>query len=229
MTDLKFKNFFQNNPGFLKYFDKPEYAWQLLVYLKEIFQPGRLGNIDIEIPKNVWIDDPSIVSIGKGTTIEPGVYIKGPCIIGENNTIRQGAYIREHVITGKGCLIGHDTEIKHSVLFDHVKAAHFAYIGDSVIGNDVNLGAGVICANFRFDGAEIPVRIEGQKHPTGLKKLGAIIADNVKVGCNSVLNPGTVIGSDTLIYPCTNASGSIPNGSVVKQQSAQHSTTDSEL
>lgn len=221
MSSLLLNEFFKTLPSDLILVPEGSpFVWTPLLSLKEKLTSLPLGQIDIEIPKNVIIDNPSQVSIGRGTIIEPGVYIKGPCLIGSNCTLRQGAYIREHVVTGNNCLIGHDTEVKHSVLFDGVKAAHFAYIGDSIIGCNVNVGAGVICANFRFDNSEVFVYANGEKIETGLKKLGSIISDNVQIGCNAVLNPGTLVGANSYIYPTVNASGTIEENTVLKNNNS---------
>lgn len=217
MNLLLMDQFFQTLPSFdMKAWGEVLQAWDPLKFLKEAFDSSELGVIEIDIPEGVFIQNPSLVSIGKGTTIEPGVYIQGPCIIGKGCTIRQGAYLRPHSWIGEHCLVGHDTEVKHSILFDHAKAAHFAYLGDSIIGSGVNIGAGVICANFRFDHGEVPIYVDNQKIPTGLKKLGAIIADDVQVGCNTVLNPGTIIGRNSWINPTMNVSGYVPPNSFVK-------------
>lgn len=142
--------------------------------------------------------------------IEPGVYIQGPCIIGKNCVIRHGAYIREGVICGDYCQIGHSAELKHSILLNHACATHFVYVGDSILGNEVNLGAGVKCANLRLDRSEVVVAWNGKRVKTGLKKLGAIVGDRVQIGCNCVLNPGTLIGKESFSHPLLNLSGYIP-------------------
>lgn len=160
--------------------------------------------------------NPENISIGKGTVLEPGVYIKGPCIIGENCTIRHGAYIRGNLITGNGCVIGHDTEIKNSVMLNHAQAAHFAYLGDSILGNRVNLGAGTKCANLKLDHKNIAVRFGERLIETGLKKFGAIIGDDSQTGCNSVTNPGTLFGKQVFCYPCLNVGGFVASKQLIR-------------
>ncbi|MDE3055159.1 MAG: UDP-N-acetylglucosamine diphosphorylase [Verrucomicrobiota bacterium] len=153
---------------------------------------------EIKIPEHVYLEFPERIAIGKGTVIEPGVYIQGPCIIGENCILRHGAYIRNGVIMGNHCAIGHAAEVKHSILLNYAAAAHFTYVGDSILGNRVNLGAGVKCANLRLDRRPVV---------PGLSKFGTCIGDSAQVGCNAVLNPGTLIGRDAIIYPLQSVSG----------------------
>ncbi|MDL1958704.1 MAG: hypothetical protein LWX01_12400 [Deltaproteobacteria bacterium] len=147
----------------------------------------------------VFTDDR--IQIGEGVFIESGAMIKGPSIIGDYTEIRQGAYMRGDCLIGKNCVIGHTTEVKHSVFLDGSKAGHFAYIGDSILGRDVNLGAGTKFANLRFVPGNVSIRIEGSSIDTGRRKLGAILGDNAQTGCNSVTNPGTLVGLDSIIAP----------------------------
>ncbi len=142
------------------------------------------------------------IQIGKGVIVEEGAFLGGFNLIGDNNEIRNGAYVRGEVITGKGCVLGHVSEIKSSIFLNNSKAPHFAYVGDSVLGNNVNLGAGTKISNLKIYGNEISIIHEGGKINTGLRKFGAIIGDNVETGCNSVLNPGVILGRNCLVYPC---------------------------
>jgi UDP-N-acetylglucosamine diphosphorylase / glucose-1-phosphate thymidylyltransferase / UDP-N-acetylgalactosamine diphosphorylase / glucosamine-1-phosphate N-acetyltransferase / galactosamine-1-phosphate N-acetyltransferase len=202
-------------------FKNCEYVWQALsnieVYLREL----KLGVLETQIPEGTFLANSETISIGEGTVIEPGVFIKGPCIIGKNCQIRQGAYFRGNVIIGDNCVVGHTTELKHSILLNHAKAAHFAFIGDSIIGNDVNLGAGVKCANLRLDGTPIMVREKDSVLPTGLRKFGAIIGDLCQIGCNVVLNPGTIFGKESRCFPCLTVSGVIGDRKLVKPATKQ--------
>jgi NDP-sugar pyrophosphorylase family protein len=191
------------------------YAWEPLLRISAYLKEQPLGKIDVDIPLSTHLVHPESIVIGEGTIVEPGAYIEGPCIIGRDCQIRHGAYVRGEVITGDGCIIGHDTEVKHSILMKRAFAAHFNYVGDSILGNDVNLGAGVKCANLRLDHEEIVVVFKGQKTSTKLTKLGAIIGDGTQVGCNAVLNPGTLIGKKVICYPCINVGGVIPSGAKV--------------
>lgn len=186
---------------------KGEPVWSPLLSLSKYFTTS--GKIEIDLPKGIFLDSPESISIGRGTVIEPGVYIQGPCIIGKNCVIRHGAYIRGGVICGDGCQIGHSAEIKHSILLDGACATHFVYVGDSILGNGVNLGAGVKCANLRLDRREVSVTVDGTRVKTGLKKFGCIVGDRVQIGCNSVLNPGTLVGMECLSFPLMNLSGTI--------------------
>ncbi|MCP4665269.1 MAG: glucose-1-phosphate thymidylyltransferase, partial [Deltaproteobacteria bacterium] len=128
----------------------------------------------------------SRITIGEGTIVEPGALIKGPTIIGNHSEVRQGAYLRGNCLVGNRCVVGHATEVKTSVMLDGAKAGHFAYIGDSILGNNVNLGAGTKLANRKIVDVEMKIRVEGESYQTGLRKLGAILGDKTETGCNSV-------------------------------------------
>lgn len=199
-------------------FDGCAYVWEALKHI-ETYLKNRVGKIEVEIPHEAYLDKKQSISIGKGTVVEPGAYIRGPCIIGENCTIRHGAYIRGGIITGDNCVIGHDTEVKNSIFLNEAHAAHFAYVGDSILGNGINLGAGTKCANLKLRNDLILVHDGDNVISTGLRKLGAIVGDRSQLGCNSVTNPGTIIGKDVLCYPCINLGGVIPSNSIVKSTS----------
>ena len=164
--------------------------------------------------------------VGGGTLLEPGAIIKAPCVIGSGCEIRQGAYMRGDVIVGDRCVIGHVTEVKNSIFMDNSNAGHFSYVGDSIIGSCVNLGAGTILANLQFrtrgeiDGGrinEIVIRSRGEEIATGMGKLGAVIGDYTEIGCNTVTAPGTMIGNGSWIYPTTAVpKGFYDPGSVIK-------------
>ncbi|NLX18259.1 MAG: hypothetical protein GXY53_03125 [Desulfobulbus sp.] len=157
------------------------------------------------------------VTIGKGVLIESGAMIKSPTIIGDGSEIRQGAYLRGNCLVGRRCVVGHATEVKHSILLDDAKAGHFAYLGDSILGRNVNLGAGTKCANLRFFPGTVKLRTRDGSVDTGLHKLGAVFGDNVQTGCNSVTSPGTLIGPDSLLMPNTTAlAGVHPRKSVIR-------------
>ena len=158
----------------------------------------------------------SDIYIGKGTIVEPGAMIKGPTIIGNNTEVRQGAYVRGNCLIGDRCVVGHATEVKTAVMLDDSKAGHFAYIGDSVLGNDVNLGAGTKLANLKIIDVEIKLKVERKAYKTGLRKLGAVLGDRTETGCNSVMSPGTLLGKRSLVYPCINVPGGFyPKGSII--------------
>ncbi|MEK0450598.1 MAG: Bifunctional protein GlmU [Verrucomicrobiota bacterium] len=195
-------------------FDQSVNAWdalkQIPSYLQFRLKPQILGRL---------VGKPFIsgaVFIGKGTVVEQGAMVKGPAWIGEGCEIRNGAYIRENVIIGSGCVIGNSCELKNCIVFDEAQIPHFNYVGDSILGHRAHLGAGVVLSNVKLDHTEIVISTPKGLIPTGLKKFGALIGDRVEVGCHSVLNPGSIIGRDTAIYPGTIWRGIAPESSVVK-------------
>ena len=195
-------------------FDQSVNAWdalkQIPSYLQFRLKPQILGRL---------VGKPFIsgaVFVGKGTVVEQGAMIKGPAWIGEGCEIRNGAYIRENVIIGSGCIIGNSCELKNCIVFDEAQIPHFNYVGDSILGYKAHLGAGVVLSNVKLDHAEIVISTKQGLLPTGLKKFGAVLGDRVEVGCNSVLNPGSIVGRDTVIYPGTIWRGVAPAESVVK-------------
>lgn len=207
------------------FLEKYQYAWESLIHINDYLDEMQLGQILGEVSEKAYLVNPDKIFIGKGTKVEPGAYIEGPCYIGENCVVRHGAYIRGNLITGDQCIIGHDSEMKNSIMLNHSHAAHFAYVGDSILGNYVNLGAGTVCANLKLDGSEIVISFEGHQYPTGCRKFGAILGDHVQTGCNSVTNPGTIVGKGSVCYPCTNFGGIIPANSIIKPQTRVHICT----
>ncbi len=200
-----------SNYAHAELFSGCEYVWEALNKLSSYLKQQSLGRIETDIPEGVTLIHPELISIAKGCKVESGAYISGPCMIGENSEIRQGAYLRGNVIVGRACVVGHATEAKQAIFLDGAHAAHFAYVGDSILGNDVNLGAGVKCANVRLDRQEVVVKVEGQRVATGLRKFGAVIGDCCQVGCNTVFNPGTLMGRDSACAPCIAVGGVIPS------------------
>lgn len=186
------------------------YPWEALNCLKNYVRSLNENLIDTRCFPNAYFVNAELIWIGEDVVIEPGAYIQGPCFIGDRCQIRHGAYIRGDVVMGDDCTIGHVTEVKHSILLNGVTASHFNYIGDSILGNGVQIGAGAKCANLRFDQKPVRVIWENQSVDTGLLKLGALIADRAKVGCNCVLNPGTVLGRGALCFPCLQVHGTVP-------------------
>ena len=197
-------------------FQGTKYAWEALEALAEYLKKQRLGKIESDLPSSVYLVNKELVSIGKGVVVEPGAYIQGPCIIGSNSMVRHGAYVRGNVITGEACVIGHASEVKHSILLNHACVPHFNYVGDSILGNGVNLGAGVKCANFRLDHKLVPVHAGKEKIITRLKKFGAVIGDGTQIGCNCVTNPGAIIGKNVICHPCLTIGGYVPSYGKVK-------------
>ncbi|MCZ7546359.1 MAG: hypothetical protein M5R40_23805 [Anaerolineae bacterium] len=206
------------------------YVWDALAVLSAYIR----RRLDTDLKPNVagmafhpsTVIDGDDIYIGAGTVIEPGVYLKGPAIIGRNCEIRQGAYLRGDVILGDGVVLGHTSEIKHSLLLDHAHAPHFAYIGDSLLGARVNLGAGTKLSNLTVTSYKDPatrqrptiaIEVGGQRIDTGLSKFGAVLGDDVQLGCNCVTNPGCLVGPRTLVYALVSlAKGYHPADSVIK-------------
>jgi NDP-sugar pyrophosphorylase family protein len=153
----------------------------------------------IIMPGAFLFDDRII--IGPGTVVEPGALIKGPAIIGKNSEIRQGAYMRGDCLVGDGCIVGHATEMKASIMLDGSQAGHFAYIGDSILGRNVNLGAGTKLANLRMIPGTVTITVGRKRYNTNRRKLGAILGDRTETGCNSVMSPGTLLGPRSIVYP----------------------------
>ena len=159
------------------------------------------------------------IAMGKGVLVEPGAMISSPTIIDDQTVIRQGAYVRGHCIFGKRCVVGHVTEVKHSIFLDDAKAGHFAYLGDSILGNDVNLGAGTKLANLKFMPGNVQVRTPDGSEDSGLRKFGAILGDEVQTGCNSVTNPGTLLSPQAMLLPNTTApSGYHKKRAIIRQR-----------
>jgi NDP-sugar pyrophosphorylase family protein len=198
-------------------FESIENAWEVLPKLGGVFKLG-----DRFKPANygTLVGSPVIgeqVFIGKGTVIEPGAYIKGPAYIGENCQIRHGAYIRENVIIGAGSVVGNSCEVKNSIFFKECQVPHFNYVGDSILGYKTHLAAGVILSNLKLHGDVISIRTESGVVSTGLRKFGALVGDYAEVGCNAVLNPGSIIGRRSLIYPGVAWRGVLPENSIAKE------------
>ncbi len=158
------------------------------------------------------------IELSPGVVVEPGALLAGPAMIGPGTEVRQGAYLRGEVLAGEGCVIGHTTEVKRAVFLDGAKAGHFAYVGDSLLGREVNLGAGTKLANLKLTRGTIKIKWAGEVYDTGLRKLGAILGDGVQTGCNSVTNPGTLVGPGSYILPNVTAGpGVIPPRSIVRK------------
>ncbi len=193
------------------------HVWQALgdrlkAYISEHIRAEVRGTV----MDGAWIDPDSPVLVGEGTVVEPGAMIKGPTIIGRHCEVRQGAYVRGNVIVGDRCIVGHTTELKGAVMLDGAQAGHFAYIGDTLVGNRVNFGAGTKCANLKVLPGTVRVKTPDGEIDTGLRKFGAIIGDDTELGCNSVTSPGTIIGKRCVIYPCASVGGVIPADTIVK-------------
>lgn len=209
---------FDEIPGpFRDAFD-PEAPWTLLGEpLDRVLSELPRQVLAIEPGPGVYLRGAGIV-IGRGTAVAPGVVIDGPAWIGEGVEIRTGAYLRGGVWVGDGAVVGANTEVKRGILLPGAKAPHLAYVGDSILGARVNLGAGTILSNFRHDGGEVVIPVSGAEPlRTGRRKLGAVLGDDVATGCNSVLHPGVVVGRGTITYPGVMLrSGIYPAESLVK-------------
>ena len=186
-----------------------EYPWQALAGIKAfILELGKsLGEDYTEVAPKVWVH--------KTAKVAPTAYLGAPCIIGAGTEVRHCAFIRGSALVGENCVVGNSTELKNVILFDNVQVPHYNYVGDSILGYKAHMGAGSITSNVKSDKTLVVVK-GAEEIPTGLKKFGAMLGDHVEVGCNSVLNPGTVIGRNTNIYPLSCVRGVVPQQSIWK-------------
>lgn len=189
------------------------YPWEVLQKISEFIID--LGN---KLPEEKYEKRGENVWIARNAKVYPSAYIGGPAIIDEEAEIRHCAFIRGSAIVGKGAVVGNSTELKNVILFNKVQVPHYNYVGDSVLGFKAHMGAGSITSNVKSDKTLVVVKAGDERYETGLKKFGAMLGDNVEVGCNSVLNPGTVIGRETNIYPVSRVRGFVPPGSIYKNQ-----------
>ena len=188
---------------------------QLTEYIARTVKPGTAG---ATISDRAQVG--AQVFIGEGTVVEPGAYIVGPAIIGARCQIRHNAYIRENTIVGDDCVVGNSTELKHSVLFNRCQVPHFNYVGDSILGHKAHLGAGAVLSNVKLDNSHVFVEIDGTPVDTGLRKFGALIGDRSDIGCNAVLNPGSIVGRGSLVYPNLCWRGFLPAHMIAKNKSS---------
>lgn len=208
----KIKNldlFSTENFDFSNIINHYEFPWEIVCGIKEFFANFNVENYKgyTEIEKGIFVG--KNVKINKNATLIP------PIIIGDNTEVRTGAYIRGNVIIGKNCVIGNSTELKNCLLLNYVQVPHYNYVGDSVLGNHSHLGAGAICSNLKADGKDVIVHGK-ENYKTNTRKFGAVLGDNANVGCNSVLNPGTIIGKNTIVYPLTCLRGVYEENKIVK-------------
>jgi len=203
-------------------FDDTEAVWSALgVCLEQYLHARSRWEICSPVPAGAHLLGQHI-AIAHDCVIEPGAVIIGPAVIGDGVCIRTGAYVRENVVLGAGSIVGAHSEIKGSILFPNAKAPHQAYVGDSILGRDVNLGAGTILSNVKNIGREVTFSAGGQVIHTGLRKFGAVLGDGCKTGCNTVLNPGVLLGRRSVTYPnATLRSGFYPEGTLVKVRQQQ--------
>ncbi len=193
------------------YLSQYEYPWDALKGIKELII--ELGN---KLDKNEFNEVKPNVWIHKTATVFESAYIGEPCIIGANTEVRHCAFIRGAALVGENCVVGNSCELKNVILFDNVQTPHYNYVGDSILGYKSHMGAGSITSNVRSDKKLITVHNGDEDMETGIKKIGAMLGDYVEVGCNSVLNPGTVIGRNSNIYPTSCVRGTVPEGSIYK-------------
>ena len=187
-----------------------EYPWQALAGIRDLILalgPG-LGDAYTEVSPTVWVH--------RTARIAPTAFLGAPCIIGADTEVRHCAFIRGCALVGDGCVVGNSVELKNVILFDGVQVPHYNYVGDSILGHLAHLGAGSLTSNVKSDKKPVTVNCGGEKIETGLKKFGAMVGDGVEVGCNSVLNPGTVVGPHSNIYPLSSVRGVVPGGSIFK-------------
>lgn len=201
-----------SHTAFPQLFQGKTYPWEILSEIHDfILRAGR--DLDPEIYEQRGED----LWIARSAEVAATASISGPAIIGEEAQIRHCAFIRGDAIVGAGAVVGNSTELKNCVLFEKVQVPHYNYVGDSVLGYKAHMGAGSICSNVRSDKKLVVVRAAGERIETGRKKFGAIIGDMVEIGCGSVLNPGTVIGRESQVYPLSSVRGCVPAGSIYTQ------------
>jgi len=192
-------------------FRNQAYPWKVLPLISDfIMALGSqlsLKEYDL-VSENVWVE--------KSAKIAPTAYIQGPAIICKEAEIRHGAFIRGNAIVGEHCVVGNSTELKNVILFNYVQVPHYNYVGDSILGYRSHMGAGSITSNVKSDKTLVSIHCDGKNTQTGLKKVGAFLGDYVEVGCNSVLNPGTVIGRNSNVYPLSSVRGCVPANSIYK-------------
>ena len=193
-------------------FEENTYPWEVLPKIHDfIMEVGMLLSKDEyeEVKEHVWV--------AKSAMVAPTAYINGPAIIGPDAEIRHCAFIRGNAIVGEGAVVGNSTELKNVILFDKVQVPHYNYVGDSILGYKSHMGAGSITSNVKSDKTLVSIKCDGKATQTGLKKVGAFLGDYVEVGCNSVLNPGTVIGRNSNVYPLSSVRGCVPANSIYKK------------
>ena len=194
-------------------FSQVSYPWEALPLIKEfIIKYGSgLSTEEYDHPEeDVWIH--------KSANVYPSAYIKGPCIIGAGTEVRHCAFIRGSAFIGENCVVGNSTELKNVILFDKVQVPHYNYVGDSILGYGSHMGAGSITSNVKSDKKNVKVHFEDGDVETGLKKFGAVLGDHVEIGCGSILNPGSVIGSNSTVYPLSSVREAVDNESIYKRQ-----------
>lgn len=215
MEQLKNKELFQdfNQTMAKELLEKYEYPWEVLPHIgEEILKIGATLSLEeYDHPEeDVWI--------AKSATVFPTAYIHGPAIIGKNAEIRQCAFIRGNALVGEGSVVGNSTELKNVILFNSVQVPHYNYVGDSILGYKSHMGAGSITSNVKSDKKLVEIKVGQEKIETGLKKIGAVLGDYVEVGCGTILNPGSIVGHNSNIYPLSMVRGYVEKESIYKKQ-----------
>ena len=214
MQELEVKNLLNLNETIAnKIFENVTYPWEVINKISEFII--ELGET---LDKNIYEEKAPNVWVAKSAEIAPTAFIGGPCIIDENAKIRHSAFIRENAIVGKNVVVGNSTELKNVIIFNNSEVPHYNYVGDSILGYKSHMGAGSIISNLKSDKSNVSVKYNDKKIETNLRKFGAILGDNVEVGCSSVLNPGTIIGRKTNIYPLSSVRGFIGPNKIYKNQ-----------
>lgn len=207
---IKTSELFSSHPKYLtSLFEECEYPWQLLPRIKGFFS----SLFDTQPEGFTLLRDG--IYVGSDVQIHPSAVIEGPALIGSGTQIRPGAFLRGNVIIGDNCVVGNSTELKNCILLSDVQVPHYNYVGDSVLGNHSHMGAGSICSNLKSDHKNVVIHAD-REYETGMRKIGGILADGADIGCGCVLNPGTVIGRNTSVYPLTLLRGVYPPNSIVK-------------
>lgn len=208
----------------LQFLKSRTYPWELLGQPLADFVQQSIAQVPAEkrlsgtISPHAFLENKDSIVVEAGAIIEAGAYVSGPAYIESGATVRHGAYIRGQVYVCSGAVVGHTSELKGALLLNQAKAAHFAYVGDSVLGIDCNLGAGTKCANLRLDHGQVPVRVDGTTVSSGLKKFGAVFANRAQTGCNAVLNPGSILLQDAIVMPNSTGQGVIAARKAFRQR-----------
>ncbi len=214
MDVLKISNLFDlNNTIAKELLERLEYPWEVFNTLEDFIM-----EIGPKLPKDKFEQKGDNIWIAKSAKVAPTASLNGPLIIDEDAEVRHCAFVRGNAIVGKGAVVGNSTELKCTLLFNKVQVPHYNYVGNSVLGFKSHMGAGSITSNLKSDKSLVTVNVDGEKVETGMKKFGAILGDCVEVGCNSVMNPGTVIGKNTNVYPLSMVRGYVPEGSIYKNK-----------
>ena len=213
MKEITIKQLYKTmNPLFAPLFEGVEYPFEVLPKIS-----GFIKELGKQLDKNIYEEKGENIWIAKSAKVAPSASITGPCIIGEETEVRHCAFIRGNALIGNNCVVGNSTEIKNVVIMGKAQVPHYNYVGDSILGYGSHMGAGSITSNVKSDKTLIVIKIGDKKYETGMKKIGAMLGDNVEVGCGSVLNPGTFIGAGSNIYPLSSVRGYVPENSIYKK------------